>query len=83
MVIVYPLMNPDGVDEGHWRHNTGGIDLNRDWAHYNQPETRQVALPGGYIVTARPLMSEEYVLPEGKRFAVLDQTAHSEGQTRR
>ena len=42
-VIVYPLMNPDGVDEGHWRHNTGGIDLNRDWAYYNQPETRQVA----------------------------------------
>jgi hypothetical protein len=42
-VLVYPLMNPDGVDEGHWRHNTGGIDLNRDWAYYNQPETRQVA----------------------------------------
>jgi len=42
-VVVYPLMNPDGVDNGHWRHNTGGIDLNRDWAYYNQPETRQVA----------------------------------------
>lgn len=42
-VVVYPLLNPDGVDEGHWRHNTGGIDLNRDWAYYNQPETRQVA----------------------------------------
>lgn len=42
-LVVYPLMNPDGVDGGHWRHNTGGIDLNRDWAYYNQPETRQVA----------------------------------------
>lgn len=42
-VVVYPLLNPDGVDLGHWRHNTGGIDLNRDWAYYNQPETRQVA----------------------------------------
>ena len=42
-VVVYPLLNPDGVDMGHWRHNAGGIDLNRDWAYYNQPETRQVA----------------------------------------
>lgn len=42
-VVVYPLLNPDGVDLGHWRHSTGGIDLNRDWAYYNQPETRQIA----------------------------------------
>jgi len=42
-ILVFPLMNPDGVDLGHWRHNTGGIDLNRDWAHYNQPEVRNVA----------------------------------------
>ncbi len=42
-VIVFPLINPDGVDLGHWRHNAGGIDLNRDWAVYRQPETRQVA----------------------------------------
>lgn len=41
-VMVFPLMNPDGVDLGHWRHNTGGIDLNRDWAYYHQPEVRQV-----------------------------------------
>ncbi len=41
-VIVYPMINPDGVDLGHWRHNEGGIDLNRDWAHYRQPEVRQV-----------------------------------------
>lgn len=38
-VIVVPMMNPDGVDNGHWRHSAGGIDLNRDWRHFNQPET--------------------------------------------
>ena len=42
-LLVYPLMNPDGVDLGHWRHSAGGIDLNRDWAYYNQPENLQVA----------------------------------------
>lgn len=36
---VFPLVNPDGVDNGHWRHNMGGIDLNRDWEEFNQPET--------------------------------------------
>jgi cytosolic carboxypeptidase protein 6 len=41
-VYVVPMMNPDGVDNGHWRHNTGGIDLNRDWANFNQPETQIV-----------------------------------------
>jgi len=38
-VIIVPVMNPDGVDNGHWRHNAGGIDMNRDWRHFNQPET--------------------------------------------
>ena len=42
-MIVYPLINPDGVDGGHWRHNFGGVDLNRDWKAFNQPETRAVA----------------------------------------
>ena len=41
-VMAYPLMNPDGVDLGHFRHNAGGVDLNRDWALYNQSEIRQV-----------------------------------------
>lgn len=41
-VLIYPMLNPDGVDLGHWRHNEGGVDLNRDWAYYRQPEVRQV-----------------------------------------
>ncbi|GAB5554053.1 MAG: M14-type cytosolic carboxypeptidase [Saprospiraceae bacterium] len=39
---VVPMANPDGVDNGHWRHNTGGIDLNRDWANRNQPEVAAI-----------------------------------------
>lgn len=39
---VIPLVNPDGVDNGHWRHNSGGIDLNRDWEEFNQPETAAI-----------------------------------------
>lgn len=42
-LLVYPLMNPDGVDAGHWRHNTGSTDLNRDWGPFTQLETRTVA----------------------------------------
>ena len=42
VTYVVPLMNPDGVDQGHWRHNAGGIDLNRDWLQQNQPELKQV-----------------------------------------
>lgn len=42
-VLTFPILNPDGVDMGHWRHNANGIDLNRDWAKYNQKEVRLVA----------------------------------------
>ncbi|NNE69494.1 MAG: peptidase M14, partial [Rhodothermales bacterium] len=41
--LAVPLMNPDGVDDGHWRHNAGGVDLNRDWQAFKQPETRTVS----------------------------------------
>ncbi len=40
--VVIPLVNPDGVDNGHWRHNSKGVDLNRDWIQFNQPEPRVV-----------------------------------------
>ncbi|MCA9733905.1 MAG: peptidase M14 [Deferribacteres bacterium] len=39
-VSAIPLLNPDGVDEGHWRHNAHGIDLNRDWMNFHQKETQ-------------------------------------------
>ena len=42
VIKAMPMINPDGVDNGHWRHNTGGIDLNRDWENFNQPETKVV-----------------------------------------
>ncbi|MFT6868000.1 MAG: hypothetical protein ACJA08_002848 [Cyclobacteriaceae bacterium] len=45
-ILVFPLLNPDGVDMGHWRHGAGGVDLNRDWASYLQPE---VAVVVNYI----------------------------------
>ena len=40
--LIIPLVNPDGVDNGHWRHNLKGVDLNRDWVEFNQPEPRVV-----------------------------------------
>ena len=41
-IIVFPLLNPDGVDNGNWRHNANGQDLNRDWVDFNQTETKTV-----------------------------------------
>ncbi len=41
-VWAFPLMNPDGADGGHWRTNAAGVDLNRDWLFFNQPETAAV-----------------------------------------
>jgi len=41
-LLVFPIVNPDGVDLGHWRHNANGIDLNRDWGYYRQPEVKAV-----------------------------------------
>ncbi len=42
-IIVIPLVNPDGVIAGNWRHNANGIDTNRDWGIFSQAETRQIA----------------------------------------
>ncbi len=39
-IYMIPNLNPDGVELGHWRHNLGGLDLNRDWGPFTQPETQ-------------------------------------------
>jgi len=41
-ILAFPIINPDGVDMGHWRHNAGGVDLNRDWSKYKQPEIKNI-----------------------------------------
>ena len=41
-ILAFPIVNPDGVDLGHWRHNAGGVDTNRDWSKYRQPEINKV-----------------------------------------
>ncbi|NIB39142.1 hypothetical protein HBA55_06070 [Pseudomaricurvus alkylphenolicus] len=41
--LAFPLLNPDGVMNGHWRHNANGVDLNRDWYQQSQPEIQAVA----------------------------------------
>ncbi|MBT1063964.1 succinylglutamate desuccinylase/aspartoacylase family protein [Bowmanella sp. Y26] len=41
-LLLVPNMNPDGVYAGNWRHNVGGVDLNRDWFSREQPEIQAV-----------------------------------------
>lgn len=60
--IVMPLMNPDGVEHGHWRHNMGGVDTNRDWKAFTQQETR----------AARDAMMKLGSAPDAKVFLFLD-----------
>jgi Zinc carboxypeptidase len=47
-LLLAPAPNPDGVARGHWRLNAGGMDLNRDWGRFSQPETRAL----GDLITA-------------------------------
>jgi len=42
-LLIIPLVNPDGVANGHSRHNSDRTDLNRDWGPFTQPETRSIA----------------------------------------
>jgi hypothetical protein len=39
-VVLGPVINPDGIAEGNWRHNSRGVDVNRDWGPFTQAETR-------------------------------------------
>lgn len=55
MIVFVPLLNPDGVQEGYWRHNLRGTDLNRDWFAQAQPETQSVIR---YLANLRNLGKE-------------------------
>lgn len=41
-VLVIPNINPDGVFMGNWRYNANGLDLNRDWIKFSQPEIQHI-----------------------------------------
>ena len=42
-ILAFPLLNPDAVDRGRWRHNLNGMDLNRHWTDSSsQTEVRAV-----------------------------------------
>ena len=61
--ICVPLVNPDGVADGNWRHNAQGIDLNRDWGLFRQPETKAVRdamLEPLQAAGARPFLFLDY-----------------------
>lgn len=42
-IVLAPVPNPDGVIRGHWRWGAGGMDLNRDWRDFTQPETQTLS----------------------------------------
>lgn len=61
--VVIPLVNPDGVEHGHWRSTLGGIDPNRDWEKFTQPEPRatsQAMLALGKAPGARPFLFVDF-----------------------
>ena len=79
-VLVVPNINPDGVFHGHWRHNLGHKDLNRDWNVFAQPETRAVKTyldgitdAGGKIVMGMDFHSTHnnvfYTIPQTESIA--------------
>ncbi len=49
-LTLVTMLNPDGIDQGHWRQSAGGVDLNRDWANFHQPEPRAMR---DYLLTAQ------------------------------
>lgn len=56
-ILILPLLNPDGVDLGFWRHNANGKDMNRDWIDFTEPETQAVR---DYLYDKRKADSLDY-----------------------
>ncbi len=84
-IYVFPLLNPDGADLGNWRHNAKGVDLNRDWIDFTQPET-QVArdfakdkVAEGKIITFGVDFHTSY---NGPYLLILDSTNEAASKTR-
>ncbi len=79
-VWLFPLLNPDGVDLGHWRHNAAGIDLNRDWANYRQPEIDAVT---NFIVSeskkhhVKPVLGVDFHSTFKDVYYIFDDSFHS------
>ncbi|MBX2857174.1 MAG: succinylglutamate desuccinylase/aspartoacylase family protein [Cellvibrionaceae bacterium] len=75
-LMLVPNLNPDGVALGYWRHNTNGVDLNRDWKQRTQAATRlmhkeiqSLYARGGHLVFALDFHSTYrdifYTMPAG------------------
>ena len=66
-------------------YNSKAVNFDRDeWlpnsisaARSTKPNLHQVNLPDGYGIVAKPLVPSDYVLPQGKRFAVVLDTSRS------
>ncbi len=58
-LLILPVLNPDGVEQGFWRTNSDGRDLNRDWASRSQPE---VGLAFDYLIASGLLERDQVIM---------------------